>query len=86
MSAQPGIAQSVTAIRAALRRGDRQEAWVLAAALRTQWPENPEGWLWSARLSETPEDAARYASRASNLDLAEENKEALDERQTPPCK
>ncbi|HEX8684445.1 MAG TPA: L,D-transpeptidase family protein [Ardenticatenaceae bacterium] len=84
MSAQPGIAKSVTAIRAALRRGDRQEAWVLAAALRTQWPENPEGWLWSARLSDTPEDAARYAARASNLDLAEKNEEALDEPRTSP--
>ncbi len=54
-------------IRTAVERGHYQQARVLASAMRTEWPDAVEGWLWSTWLSDMPEHAVRYAEHALML-------------------
>lgn len=61
------ITDSTQEIRIAVERGQYRQARVLAAAMRTEWPDAVEGWLWSTWLSDVPEQALRYAEHAHTL-------------------
>lgn len=61
------ITDSTQEIRTAVERGQYRQARVLAAAMRTEWPDAVEGWLWSTWLSDVPAQALRYAEHAHTL-------------------
>ena len=61
------ITDATQEIRTAVERGQYRQARVLASAMRTEWPDAVEGWLWSTWLSEVPEHAVRYAEHARTL-------------------
>lgn len=78
MDRQIGLSKLTKKIRAAIEAGDRYQARLLATKLRTLMPNQVEGWLLSAWLSNSPTNGLNFAEQAANLAPSAATDEALD--------